>query len=222
MLRDEELARRLQEEEERLMRRIPQPVPSPHSSYPQGDFRVAQVAQDEEIARFIQKQEMKSKRRSREMDNPGLWRDPREMAHPHDRRPPRVRQRERLDSEGLPSPSEDCSPDQHPAGPTSTGLEVSAPAASSHGRADTLQQAHPIRNIAEELDPTFKARRQSKDTLRLGPTISGPPVCQSPSVPQSGLHDFLEEPTFIPPTKRQSDKSGRIKLKEKKENCKQQ
>lgn len=35
-------------------------------------------------------------------------------------------------------------------------------------------------------------------------------------------HDFLEEPTFVAPTKRQADKSGRSKPKEKKENCKQQ
>lgn len=48
------------------------------------------------------------------------------------------------------------------------------------------------------------------------------PTCQSLPVPQSGLHDFLEEPTFIPPTKRQTDKPGRTKPKEKKENCKQQ
>lgn len=45
---------------------------------------------------------------------------------------------------------------------------------------------------------------------------------QSLPVPHSGLHDFLEEPTFIPPTKRQTEKAGRCKPKEKKENCKQQ
>ncbi|XP_062315387.1 coiled-coil domain-containing protein 187 isoform X2 [Osmerus eperlanus] len=204
VLLDEELARRLQEEEERLLRRSPQPTPSPLNSYPEGDFRVAQVAQDEEIARFMQKQEMKSKRQSRELDVLESWRDPRETSHPQDRRPPRERQRERLDSEGLPSPSEDYSPHQQPPSPTSTSL-----------------QAFPIRNIAEELDPTFKARRQSKDSLRVGQTMSGSPACQSPPVPHSGRHDFLEEPAFIPPTKRHSDKSGCIKPKEKK-NCKQQ
>ncbi|XP_046896079.1 coiled-coil domain-containing protein 187 isoform X2 [Hypomesus transpacificus] len=204
VLLDEELARRLQEEEERLLRGSPQPTPSPLNSYPEGDFRVAQVAQDEEIARFMQKQEMKSKRQSRELDVSESWRGPREPSHPQDRRPPRERQRERLDSEGFPSPSEDCSPDQQPPSPTSTGL-----------------QAFPIRNIAEELDPTFKAKRQSKDSLREGQTISGSPACQSPPVPHSGRHDFLEEPAFIPPTKRHSDKSGCIKPKEKK-NCKQQ
>lgn len=41
-------------------------------------------------------------------------------------------------------------------------------------------------------------------------------------ITHSGMHDFVEEPTFIPPTKRQTDKPARSKPKEKKENCKQQ
>ncbi|XP_056241043.1 coiled-coil domain-containing protein 187 isoform X3 [Seriola aureovittata] len=207
VLRDEELARKLQDEEEKLVRRSSQP--SPCSSYPEGDFRVAQVAQDEEIARFIQKQEIKSKRRSRELEGPASWREHRAMISHHDRRAARERQsplpqvqRERLDSEGLPSPTEDCSPENQPPSPTYT-----------------LPQTQQIRNIAEELDPTFQARRQDTDSLRVGQTG---PACQSLPLPHSGLHDFLEEPTFIPPTKRQTEKSGRTKPKEKKENCKQQ
>ncbi|XP_023260866.1 trichohyalin-like isoform X1 [Seriola lalandi dorsalis] len=207
VLRDEELARKLQDEEEKLVRRSSQP--SPCSSYPEGDFRVAQVAQDEEIARFIQKQEIKSKRRSRELEGPASWREHRAMISHHDRRAARERQsplpqvqRERLDSEGLPSATEDCSPENQPPSPTYT-----------------LPQTQQIRNIAEELDPTFQARRQDTDSLRVGQTG---PACQSLPLPHSGLHDFLEEPTFIPPTKRQTEKSGRTKPKEKKENCKQQ
>uniref|UniRef100_A0A667ZKJ2 Coiled-coil domain-containing protein 50-like n=2 Tax=Myripristis murdjan TaxID=586833 RepID=A0A667ZKJ2_9TELE len=202
VLQDEELARRLQEEEDRLLRRSPQP--SPHTSYPEGDFRMAQVAQDEEIARFMQKQEIKSKRRSRELEGPASWREHREMISHHDRRAARERQvqRERLDSEGLPSPTEDLSLENQPPSPFST-----------------IPQAQQIRNIAEELDPTFKARRQGSESLRVGQTG---PACQSLPIPHSGLHDLLEEPTFIPPTKRQCDKSGRTKPKEKKENCKQQ
>ncbi|XP_033485119.1 coiled-coil domain-containing protein 187 isoform X1 [Epinephelus lanceolatus] len=202
VLEDEELAHRLQEEEEKLLRRNSQPSPS--SSYPEGDFRVAQVAQDEEIARFMQKQEMKSKRRSRELEGPASWREHRAMINHHDRRAARDRpvQRERLDSEGLPSPTEDCSPENQPPSPFST-----------------IPQGQQIRNIAEELDPTFQARRQGTESLRVG---QAGPTCQSLPVPQSGLHDLLEEPTFIPPTKRQTDKSARIKPKEKKENCKQQ
>nr|XP_046251676.1 coiled-coil domain-containing protein 187 isoform X2 [Scatophagus argus] len=199
VLQDEELAQKLQEEEEKLLRRLPPP-----SSYPEGDFRVAQVAQDEEIAHFIQKQEIRSKRRSRELEGPASWREHRAMISHHDRRAARDRQvqRERLDSEGLPSPTEDCSPENQPPSPTST-----------------TPQAQHIRNIAEELDPTFQARRHGTESLRVG---QPGPTCQSVPMQHSGLHDFLEEPTFIPPTKRQTDKSGRTKPKEKKENCKQQ
>ncbi|XP_008276735.1 coiled-coil domain-containing protein 187 isoform X2 [Stegastes partitus] len=201
VLQDEELARKLQEEEEKLLRRNGQPSPC---VYPEGDFRVAQVAQDEEIAHFMQKQEIKSKRRSRELEGPASWREHRAMISHHDRRAARERQvqRERLDSEGLPSPTEDCSPDNQPPSPIST-----------------LPQAQQIRNIAEELDPTFQARRQGTDSLRVGQTG---PSSQSLPVSHSCVHDFLEEPAFIPPTKRHADKSGRSKPKEKKENCKQQ
>ncbi|XP_030279079.1 coiled-coil domain-containing protein 187 isoform X2 [Sparus aurata] len=199
VLQDEELARKLQEEEETLLRR-----PSPCSTYPEGDFRVAQVAQDQEIAHFMQKQEIKTKRRSRELEGPASWREHRAMISHHDRRAARDKpvQRERLDSEGLPSPTEDCSPEiQTPSPPC------------------TILQTQQIRNIAEELDPTFQARRQGTDSVRVGQTG---PTGQSPPIPHSGLHDFVEEPTFIPPTKRPTEKSGRTKPKEKKENCKQQ
>lgn len=46
-------------------------------------------------------------------------------------------------------------------------------------------------------------------------------TCQSLPMPQTGLNDLLEEATFIPPTKRKTDKSGRVKSK-KKDNCKHQ
>ncbi|XP_014001979.1 coiled-coil domain-containing protein 50 isoform X4 [Salmo salar] len=208
VLLDEELARRLQKEEEKLLTRSPpaRSSLSQHDSYPEGDFRVAQVAQDEEIARFMQKQEIQLKHQSRDLNGPGSQREQHDLADPHNRRTVRERpiQRERLDSEGLPSPTEDCSPDYQAPSPTST-----------------LSQ-QPIRNIAEELDPTFKTKRPGKESIRAGQTISGPSSCQSHPIPHSGLHDFMEEPTFIPPTKRQSAKSGRAKSKEKKENCKQQ
>ncbi|KAJ0036987.1 hypothetical protein NQD34_005664 [Periophthalmus magnuspinnatus] len=189
VLHDEELARKLQEEEEKVQSRSP--GPSPRSSCPDGDFAVAQVAQDEEIARYMQKQEITWKRRSRELDGPASWREHRAMMSQHDRRA-RDRQvpRERLDSEGLPSPTEE--PPHSPESP--------------------LQTASQIRNIAEELDPTFPGR--SSENLRGEQTGS----CCSP-LPQSG---FQDEPTFIPPTKRQAEKSVRPKSKEKRENCKQQ
>ncbi|CAG03989.1 unnamed protein product [Tetraodon nigroviridis] len=154
VLRDEELARKMQEDEEKCLRRNSQS--SPPTCYPEGDFRAAQVAQDEEIAHFMQKQEMKSKRRSRELEGPSSWREHRAMISQHDRRAARDRQvqRERLDSEGLPSPTEDCSPENQQPSPTST----------------TLHSQYGIRNIAEELDPTFQARRQSTGRDQEGQT----------------------------------------------------
>ncbi|XP_029012237.1 coiled-coil domain-containing protein 187 isoform X4 [Betta splendens] len=202
VLQDEELARRLQEEEEESLLRG-NSRPATCRSYPEGDFRVAQVAQDEEIARFMQKQEVKSKRRSSELDGPASWREHRAMISHHDRQTARERQfqQERLDSEGLPSPTEDCSPEYQPSSPVSP-----------------IPQTQQIRNIAEELDPTFQARRQDPENVQGEQTDT---TCLSLPVRSSGIHDF-EEPTFIPPTKRQTDKSGRTKPKEKKENCKQQ
>ncbi|KAL1021014.1 hypothetical protein UPYG_G00007590 [Umbra pygmaea] len=203
VLKDEELARRLQEEEDRLLRTSPpaHPRSTLRVSVPDGDFRLAQVAQDEEIAHFIQKQEIKSKHQSHDLDRPDSWREQHDLADPHERRNARERQvvsscqmRERLDSEGLQSPTDDQSPS-----PT------------------TLPQQS-IRNIVEDLDPTFKARRQVKDSLRVGPTISGLSSCQSLPTPDSVLHVSMEEPTFVPPTKRQTEKSGHTKSKEKREN----
>lgn len=110
--------------------------------------------------------------------------------------------RERLNSEGLHSPLEDGSPERQPSLPSYTMI-----------------QTQPIHNIAEELDPTFKARK--RESLLMGNSApSG--ICLANRTPHSVFYDYLPEPAFIPPTKRQSDKSGRPKAKEKKENCKQQ
>uniref|UniRef100_A0A3P9J2H0 Coiled-coil domain-containing protein n=1 Tax=Oryzias latipes TaxID=8090 RepID=A0A3P9J2H0_ORYLA len=199
VLRDEELARKLQKEEEKLLSRNSRQ--SSGITYPEGDFRVAQVAQDEEIARYMQKQEIKSKRRSHELEGPASWREHRLMISHRDRQATRERQvqRERLDSEGLPSPTEDCSPEDQPPSPIAT-----------------TPKDPQIRNVAEELDPTFQARRHDVG----GPVGQSGPVSGSP--PVSSFHDFLEEPTFIPPMKRQADKSDIKKQKPKKETCKQQ
>ncbi|XP_057685644.1 coiled-coil domain-containing protein 187 isoform X2 [Corythoichthys intestinalis] len=198
VLCDEELARKLQEQESKLLTRTSQSRQYNHS--PHGDFRVAQVAQDEEIARYMQKQEIKSNRLSRQMEGPASWREHRAMMSHHDRRMAREKmmQRERLDSEGLPSPTEDYSPENQPPSPIST-----------------LEQSQQVRNIAEDLDPTFQAKSQEADILQTG---------QNGTARQSlpDVQDLLGEATFIPPTKRQKDKAGRTKSKEKKENCKQQ
>ncbi|XP_061629555.1 coiled-coil domain-containing protein 187 isoform X3 [Phyllopteryx taeniolatus] len=192
VLHDEELACKLQEQETKFLTRTSQPRPRSH--YPEGDFRLAQVAQDEEIAHYMQKQEIKSNRISRELEGPASWREHRAIVSHHDQRTTREKQvqRQRLDSEGLPSPTEDCSPENQPPSPVST-----------------LTQSQQLQNVAEELDPTFQAKRQGADILRMGQTGT---ACQS----------LPEEPTFIPPTKRQKDKARRTNPKEKKENCKQQ
>ncbi|XP_037102132.1 coiled-coil domain-containing protein 187 isoform X2 [Syngnathus acus] len=176
VLHDEELARKLHEQENNLLAGTSR-RPS-CGRYPEGDFRVAQVAQDEEIAHYMQKQEMESNRMSRQLEEP--------TSHRHDRRTAPDRQ---VESEGLPSPVEDRSL----ASPVST-----------------LRQSPPVQNIAEELDPTFRAKRQGADILQ---TEQNGSACQW----LPGPRRLLEEPAFILPTKRQKDKA-----KEKKEKCKQQ
>ncbi|XP_042569311.1 coiled-coil domain-containing protein 50-like isoform X3 [Cyprinus carpio] len=190
VLLDEELALRLQEEEERSAEETHQ-GPSPlRRDCPIGDFRVAQVAQDEEIARFMQKQEIKAKRRSRELE-------PVREYWENDRRTTCDRQRHRLDSEGLQSPFDDFTPDNQLPGHISVTIQPQA-----------------IRNIAEELDPTFQ-RKDSAESEQINGS------CQNQTSQQVGLNSPVEEPTFVPPTKQQSDKLGRVKHKKKKENAKQ-
>ncbi|XP_051913990.1 coiled-coil domain-containing protein 187 isoform X2 [Hippocampus zosterae] len=198
VLHDEELACKLQEQENKLLARTSQP--QPFNPRPEGDFRVAQVAQDEEIARYMQKQEIKSKRLSRELEGPESWREHRAMMSHHDRRQARDTQapRERLDSEGLPYPTEECSPENQPPSPIAI-----------------LTQSQQVRNIVEELDPTFQAKSQGADILQMDQS-------DSPGQLLPNSRNFLVEPTFIPPIKRQKDKAGCTKAKEKKENCKQQ
>ncbi|XP_053500215.1 coiled-coil domain-containing protein 187 isoform X2 [Ictalurus furcatus] len=204
VLQDEELAHRLQAEEEELLRGDLASASSLERPYPKGDFTVAQVAQDEEIARFMQKQEIKTQLRSQELDDYGSERGYREMSHVYDNSEvcDGETPRERLNSEGLLSPVDDCSPEHQPSSPVSLAA-----------------QQHPLRNIAEELDPTF----QREEKVQAGQSISG--TCPIQATPQAGS---CEEPAFVAPTKRQNDKPGRTKSKEKKENskskenCKQQ
>ncbi|TSR39581.1 Coiled-coil domain-containing protein 50 [Bagarius yarrelli] len=82
VLQDEELAHRLQAEEEELLRGDLASASPLESSYTRGDFTVAQVAQDEEIARFMQKQEMKAQLRSQELENGSFGYG--EMSHVYD------------------------------------------------------------------------------------------------------------------------------------------
>ncbi|XP_028849663.1 coiled-coil domain-containing protein 187 isoform X4 [Denticeps clupeoides] len=208
VLQDEELARRLQEEEESLIRRnlrssvLERP-------YPDGDFQVAQVAQDEEIARFIQKQDMKSERvwHDGETSEPRSGRGNAEMNDKCNQNPACGRQRERLNSEGLLSPSDSHSPELQARQNSRPVSMTSSPQSS--------------RNIAEELDPTFQAKRS--DTARLEQQSSG--LSQSPPHSRFSSRDAARESVFVLPTKRQSEKLGQVKAKDKdggKQNCKQQ
>ncbi|XP_063065506.1 coiled-coil domain-containing protein 187 [Engraulis encrasicolus] len=204
VLLDEELARRLQEEEG-VTTRSPRASSPPRRTCVDGDFRVAQVAQDEEIARFIQKQEMRSGHGWEEADASG-GSSPNAgeacMGAPRDWRAARHRQqRERLDSQGLPSPPEDYPPDDPPSSPVAMAL-----------------QHPPLRNIAEDLDPTFQAKRSAN--VRTGNTDT---VSQDhpPHQTQQGGYGGREETNFVPPTKRPNEKLGATKAKEKKENSKQ-
>lgn len=167
------------------------PLRRPHID---GDFRVAQVAQDEEIARFMQKQEIKSKHGWGQADAPGSSPDSR---NPYDRRVAMQRQRERLDSQGLPSPPEDYQPEEQPPSPIGMAAQ------------------QPVRNIAEELDPTFQSNRT--ETLQ----VAQPGLSKRLPGAQSGCCDSTEEPSFVQPTKRPNEKLGRAKAKDKKENSKQ-
>ncbi|ROI16348.1 Coiled-coil domain-containing protein 50 [Anabarilius grahami] len=197
VLQDAELARRLQEEEDMLPRRD-----FPRSSGSEVDFIAAQVAQDEEIAHYMQRHQRRVKDRPQDLEIQTRPAEPRDEGHTTTRKALQML-RERLNSDGLHSPveEEDYTIENHLASPSCT----------------TLRNQH-LHNIAEELDPTFKARKRESQISTSPP--SG--LCLAPRNPHSIFYDYLPEPTFIPPTKRQSDKAGRHKAKDKKENCKQQ
>ncbi|XP_039545928.1 coiled-coil domain-containing protein 50 isoform X2 [Pimephales promelas] len=200
VLQDAELARRLQEEEEMMPRRD-----FPRSSGSEVDFIAAQVAQDEEIAHYMQQR--RHRRVTHRPQDLEIQTRPAEPTHEGGHTTTRKALqmlRERLNSDGLHSPveEEDYTIENHPASPSCTALRN--------------QHMH---NIAEELDPTFKARKRESH-ISSSPPSAG--LCLATRNPHSIFYDYLPEPTFIPPTKRQSDKAGRHKARDKKENCKQQ
>ncbi|XP_063799636.1 trichohyalin-like isoform X2 [Pseudophryne corroboree] len=210
LLKDEELARRLQEEEEKRIAKLK--GPSQHE-----DFRAAQVAQDEEIAKYIQRQELRAHRRSEELDVPEdsdddgssicSFTERRSIGMKND--VPSCNQG-RLDSEGLASPTE-CRPPEK--------TEIST----LEGGPDQTKLRSP-RNIAEELDPTFKSKDSPTEVFAVCQQ-DFPVSAQTQPVPVDGFYDYMDdgaEPIFIPPTKRQAEKLGRSKPKDKKEGCKQQ
>nr|XP_005155967.1 coiled-coil domain-containing protein 50-like isoform X4 [Danio rerio] len=221
---DEEIAKQLQEEEEMEMRRQraasgyeDNDCPSPLC---QGLGVWEQVLQDAELARRLQEEDMMPQRdeianymqrRQRRVNHKAqeLEIQSRSDEEGRDEENTTTRKalqmlRERLNSDGLHSPAEedDFTIQTLPASPSCTALK------NQH-----------IHNIAEELDPTFKARKRESQ-ITSSPSTAG--LCLAPRNPHSIFYDYLPEPTFIPPMKRQSDKAARQKAKDKKENCKQQ
>ncbi|KAE8593173.1 hypothetical protein XENTR_v10019014 [Xenopus tropicalis] len=211
LLQDEELARRLQEEEEKDIAKMK--LKEQHE-----DFRAAQVAQDEEIAKYIQRQELKAHRRSEELDLQRESDDDSSLCSYSERRCIALKNevpscsQGRLDSEGLSSPAECRTPER---------MDSSR----AEGCADQAKLRSP-RNIAEELDPTFKSKRELTNDVFTECSQEFPLSAQANPVPVDGFYDFMDdggaEPVFIPPTKRQAEKLGRSKPKDKKEGCKQQ
>lgn len=161
--------------------------------------------------------------------------------------------RERLNSDGLHSPvEEDFTIETHLPSPSCTALYA------THSFTHTLlflntyldtsfisrSRSQHIHNIAEELDPTFKARKCESQISTNPPSgksadfvkknlincdirsqicsVFSTDVCLAPRNPHSIFYDYLPEPNFVPPTKRQNDKAARHKTKDKRENCKQQ
>ncbi|XP_051957775.1 coiled-coil domain-containing protein 50-like [Xyrauchen texanus] len=200
VLQDADLARRLQEEEEMLPHREVEYIDS--SSGSEVDFIAAQVAQDEEIARCMQHQYRRINNRPEDLEIQTKPIEPSDEGTTTTRKALQML-RERLNSEGLHSPleEEDYTIENNLPSPSCTALRT--------------QHIH---NIAEELDPTFKARK-IESQISTSP-LSG--LCLAPRNPHSIFYDYLPEPTFVPPTKRHHDKAGRHKAKDKKENCKQQ
>nr|XP_033778640.1 trichohyalin-like isoform X2 [Geotrypetes seraphini] len=151
LLRDEELARRLQEEDEKELATLK------HQRQNE-DFRAAQVAQDEEIAKYIQHQELKAHRKSQEVEfrrkNSGGIGISERRGHADRKAELATLHSERLNSEGLVSPTEDHIPE----GPDF---------ATEGAGAERTKQPLP-RNIAEALDPTFQSSQKEPSASVVG------------------------------------------------------
>lgn len=203
--RDEALARLLQEEEEVRMVQLK----SKSQKNQEEDFRTAQVAQDEEIARYIQRQELKAHKQSK-----GLGRACSDDSNDSSGRCERwsragMSRQERLNSEGLPSPGSERSAEKR--GPP------------TEPRQEPLPRSTFSRNIAEELDPTFKPRTAQSPPASLRPTP--PALPPSRAEPPDNFYHYPDEsavPVFVAPTRRREERLLQQKSKEKKEGCKQQ
>ncbi|XP_077787564.1 uncharacterized protein LOC114602367 isoform X2 [Podarcis muralis] len=206
---DEELARELQAEEVACLK-------ARKNRERHNDYRAAQVAQDEEIARYMQDQELKAQ-----------WRSPR-----------RVKAMTGAGARGKGATMEEAAPSSSPSqeeaqescGATSpTGLwsSDSSEVPTHGGQPDIRLSLRPqlCRNIAEDLDPTFRAQRVEAPAGMVALCSRAAAAPGGHSVPAGSFFDYpdeLGEPAFVSPTKRQPEKVGRQKPREKKEGCKQQ
>ncbi|XP_078498989.1 uncharacterized protein LOC144754714 isoform X1 [Lissotriton helveticus] len=212
LLQDEELARRLQEEEEKQLT-------TSRNQIQIEDFRAAQVAQDEEIAKYIQRQELESHRRSEEPDIQ------KESFDESNSRGSSSERRRNTDQKNEDSPSRQVWQDSEGIASHGEHSMQERSVLLARETTDVEKQLVP-KNIAEELDPTFKSKRkESQPDVLTGCSqeCSRPP--QPLAVPVDGFYDFMDDgldQDFASPTKRHSDKLGRQKTREKKENCKQQ
>uniref|UniRef100_A0A8D0H823 Coiled-coil domain-containing protein n=1 Tax=Sphenodon punctatus TaxID=8508 RepID=A0A8D0H823_SPHPU len=198
---DEELARRLQEEEATRTR-------AKRNRERNDDYRAAQVAQDEEIARYMQEQELKAQQRSHKIDL-GLEDNSEGSSLSEQRQSRDKKNYERSDSGEAASPARGRTLEK-------TDLPVQG------GSTERTKKQLP-RNIAEDLDPTFKSKKTEPvaDVF----AVCSQAAAQSHTIPVDGLFDYMDdtmEPAFVSATKRHSEKLGRQKSRDKKEGCKQQ
>ncbi|KAJ6666215.1 hypothetical protein lerEdw1_001120 [Lerista edwardsae] len=215
---DEELAQRLQEEEQAR-------VKARQNQERHDDYRAAQVAQDEEIARYMQDQELKAQWSS--LDKHPKAESIEEAHSLPGRRPSRSQESYQ---KGALKNCEAASllrvqPLDRSDVPTRGG-PTSAKSVVDKGTQILSSPPRPqlCRNIAEDLDPTFQAKRTETPTADQAVLCSQGAGPAHP-VPVDGFFDYLDdvsESTFVSPTKRQPEKVGRQKSKEKKEGCKQQ
>ncbi|XP_063173758.1 coiled-coil domain-containing protein 50-like [Candoia aspera] len=196
---DEDLARRLQEEEEQEQARIR----ARRNREQDDDCRAAQVAQDEEIARYLQDKELHTQ-----------WASPRQDRH--QAQPPRG-------PEGRHSSSPEKESWQSSRTPPLLRIQTQENATVTMRRSSMEKKPQFCRNIAEVLDPTFQAAEMGtpSDAMDLGSRASSPgPLAQA-----DGSFDYPRggaTPVFVSPTKRQPEKVGCPKSSNKKEGCRQQ
>uniref|UniRef100_A0A8D0DW79 Coiled-coil domain-containing protein n=1 Tax=Salvator merianae TaxID=96440 RepID=A0A8D0DW79_SALMN len=190
--RDEELAWKLQQEDQARLRARKK------NQERNDDFRVAQVAQDEEIARYLQEQELKAQWAPPDKDWPAT------AALGQHRSPQKVEQKS-----FAAAPQISVRPLESPSECTRGGHQGTRP--------------QPCRNIAEDLDPTFRTRKPNLPA-RVSAVCSPAAAPVHPVLVDSSFDYPSEgaESTLVSPSKQHPGKTGRRKPREKREGCKQQ